>query len=333
MRARLLPILLLAAAMRTAHAGCPDGDLDGACDAVDVCTNDGVVALAEATLRLTGADAPAGDERLRVRGRITVVPGLVADVDPATNGMRVLLERYDGQTGMRQALVSAVIPGGAGWRGRAEGMAWTYRDSRGTHGGVTRISVKRRPALPVIPASAAADARVAYDVQVLARRGDYLVDADLVDGFLPDAVVLDVGIGFGPVGADGSRCASRIFPSQSPAVPCAVSGGGSVAQCATAAPVGPCRVGEPRDVVLCEVMTLAFLQERWRALHGDYFAPSGQACDELPGYTSSAPTSDCVLVTQPGAFVVTATSPYAPGYECVYESAAPDGQRLTCTTS
>ena len=42
---------------------------------------------------------------------------------------------------------------------------------------------------------------------------------------------------------------------------------------------------------------------------------------------SSAPTSDCVLVTQPGAFVVTATSPYAPGYECVYESAAPDGQR------
>jgi hypothetical protein len=330
MRARLILALVLAVALGTAHAGCPDGDVDGTCDAADVCTNDGALRLTEAAMRITGADAPAGDERLRLRGRIVLDVSTVDDfADPAEHGMRFTLERYDGALDDHEALVSAVVPGGAGWRARADGTAWTYRDARGRHGGVTRISLKRRQTLPVIPAAAGPDTRETLEVQVLVRGSAFSVDADLLDGFLPDATVLHVGIGFGPVGHHGSRCAFRIFPNQAPPTPCGVSGNGSVVQCATAAPAGACQLGEPRDVVVCETMNVMWLQERHRAQAGDYFVPSGATCDGLPGWVAVDGVS-CDLTATGDAFVVSMASAHEAGYACSYDSAADEGERLRC---
>jgi hypothetical protein len=329
MQARLVLAIVLAGALGMAHAGCPDGDYDGVCDEVDTCTHDGVLRLSEASLRITGADAPVDDERVRLRGRI-VVDGDVGD--PAEEGMRIVLERLDLANGDRQALLSAVIPGGDGWRGRDDGAAWTYRDARGRHGGVTRISVRRRLSLPVIPPDVLVDARTTYDVQVLARHGSFLVDADLVDGFLPDSIVLDVGVGFGPVGTDGSRCASRIFPNQHPQTPCSVSGNGGVVVCATAAPVGPCRLGEPRDVVMCETMAVMWLQERHRAQLGEYWMPPDHECDGLPGYVPTTDTS-CAMTVVGDGFIVHVESPHELAYGCTFDPSAPAGQRLYCSYS
>jgi hypothetical protein len=330
MRARLAFVLVFAAAVTTAHAQCPDQDFDGICDADDVCTTE-YTQLSEATLRITSADAPYGDERLRLRGRI-VMHGDVASqfVDPASGGVRVVLELVDGLPPTRQTLLSAVIPGGAGWRARGDGTAWTYRDGRGAHGGVTRISVKRRVSLPVIPPEAGIDRRETFDVQVLAKRGTYdALTADLLDGFLPGDPVLDVAVGFGPVG--GNFCASRIFPNQQPPIPCTINGDGSVAQCSTAPATGPCRLGEPRDAVACEAITVAALQERYRASHGHYLASPDQRCDDLPGYVSSQGLVTCALVTydDPDAFSVHVGSPYYLS-DCSYESLSPVGQRLSC---
>lgn len=319
MRSRLASAIVLAAALGTAHA-----------QPSDVCTIDGALRLTEAALRITGADPPAGDERLRLRGRIELDAATVADVaDPATSGMRVVLERWDRALDERQPLVSAVIPGGAGWRARDDGTAWTYRDARGRHGGVTRISLKRRPSLPVIVPEIAAETRETFEVQVLVRQGAFTIDADLIDGFLPDATVLQIGIGFGSIGHHGSRCATRVFPNQAPPTPCAVSGNGVVVQCATAPPVGPCRLGEPRDVVRCEAMTVMWLQERHRGQHAAYFVPAAAACDGLPGYE---PTPDvvCLMTSTGTGFVVETGSPHEPGFACAYDSAAPAGQRLVC---
>jgi hypothetical protein len=326
MQARLILAALLALAAATAHAGCPDGDVDGVCDAVDVCTRDGVTRLSEVTLRITGADAPAGDERVRLRGRL-VVPGDV--FDPGEGGMRFLIETWNLGTSDRQALLSAVIPGGDGWRGRDDGSAWTYRDARGRHGGVTRISVKRRLSLPVIPPEVLVDTRTTYEVQVLARHGSFLVEADLVDGYDADSVVLDVGVGFGPLGTDEARCAARIFPNQHPFVPCAVSGNGGVVVCATAPPVGPCRLGEPREIIMCEAMAVMWQQERHRGQFGEYWIPLDHECDGLPGYV---PTTDisCGMTVVGDAFIVFVSSPYELGYQCVFDTSAPAGQRLSC---
>ncbi len=330
MRARLVLAIVLAGALGMAHAGCPDGDFDGTCDAADVCTNDGALRLTEAAMRITGADAPSGDERLRLRGRIVLDASTADDfADPAESGMRFLLERYDGALDGREALVSAVVPGGAGWRGRADGTAWTFRDARGQHGGVTRISLKRRATLPVIAPGVAPDTRETLEVQVLVRRSAFTVDADLLDGFLPDATVLHLGVGFGPVGHHGSRCAFRIFPNQSPPLPCAVSGNGGVVQCATPPPTGACGLGEPRDVVVCEAMNVMWLQERHRAQSGAYFVPSGATCDGLPGLTPVAAVT-CDLTATTSAFVVSVASPYEAGYRCTYDSAADEGERLVC---
>lgn len=326
MHARLVLAVLVALAVATAHAGCPDGDFDGVCDDVDVCTRDGVTRLSEAALRITGADAPAGDERVRLRGRI-VIPGDIAD--PAESGMRVAIETWNLGTSDRQTLLSAVIPGGVGWRGRDDGTAWTYRDARGRHGGVTRISIKRRLSLPVIPPEVRVDTRTTYEVQVLARHGSFLVDADLVDGFEADSVVLDVGVGFGPLGTDEARCAARVFPNQHPQVPCTVSGNGGVVVCATAPPVGPCKLGEPRDIMWCEAMAVMWLQERHRAEFGDYWVPPASECDGLPGYVPTPGTS-CAMNAWDDDFQVSVTSDYELGYECRFESSAPAGLRFYC---
>lgn len=65
----------------------PDGDGDGLGDACDPCTNP--VAITAPNVKVTHLAAPAGDELVRISGRLSIP--LTPAIDPATRGIRVAL--------------------------------------------------------------------------------------------------------------------------------------------------------------------------------------------------------------------------------------------------
>jgi hypothetical protein len=65
-----------------------------------------------------------------------VIPKPWTAVDPAAHGLHV---RVDGVVGAGS--IDAVLPAGAGWSVNRTGTRWTWRDTAGTHAGVTKVTL------------------------------------------------------------------------------------------------------------------------------------------------------------------------------------------------
>jgi len=80
----------------------------------------------------------ASPPTVRLRGE-AVIPKPWTGVDPAANGLRVVVDAVAGAGGF-----VAVVPGGAGWTVNAAGTRWTYVDPTGAVAGVQRVVVVDR---------------------------------------------------------------------------------------------------------------------------------------------------------------------------------------------
>jgi hypothetical protein len=70
-----------------------------------------------------------------------VIPKPWAGVDPPANGVRIVIDAVAGAGGL-----DVTLPGGAAWRVNNAGNQWTYTDSAGAIGGVTKVTIKDRSA-------------------------------------------------------------------------------------------------------------------------------------------------------------------------------------------
>ncbi|MBI3767451.1 MAG: right-handed parallel beta-helix repeat-containing protein [Deltaproteobacteria bacterium] len=124
-------------------------EVDGDCapgEACNACACVNAPACASGiTIAKPGLGLRAMPFALRTSGQ-AVVPKPWQGVDPVANGVRVVVDAIAGAGGL-----DVTIPGGAivnyvGWSLNRAGTTWTYRDRAGTHGGVTKVVVKNRPA-------------------------------------------------------------------------------------------------------------------------------------------------------------------------------------------
>lgn len=303
-----------------------DADGDNLCDDEDVCTRSDSARLTEATLWMDRVAPPAGDERMRFTGRLSFPAS--SFVDPAVAGFRFGLH---GETYCSFAvssltpMIAARIPGGEGWRGG--NGTWRFRDSRGRYAGVTRVALKLITPAPVLPD----DPRMTLAYKITARRGGYVVTPDILEPFdFPARLAwgqLEAQMALGSTADGSATCAQRGFPTSvdgtreyGTVVPCTQNRSGTRLSCSTAPPIGPCRVGEPRDVLECEVLAVATAQEAYKARYGTYFETSGD-CMSLPGYTPTPESGvSCFLSGSSTSFTITAINHNAPAYTCIYTS-------------
>jgi len=356
MRTRRLlgPVVLLCALLpvRAAHAACGDGvvdagehcdhgaangtdgccaadcvlldrDLDALCDAADGCDQFALGApIKEPFLDVHGLATPPSDDVLRFRGRTTL--RATPAVDPATQGMRVTLSDSPGDgfaEGVR--VLDALLPPGAGWTRR--GDRWTYRDRTGGVGGITRAAVKLRP--PVVPTTKLVD--VVFAVE--GRRGAYPVTPAMTTAELDPVTGLPVGRALlaqaafvAPSLPSNPQCGA-VYMTTLLATRCAFSAGGAV-HCEGPPIGGPCRLGDPDDLVICDVLSAVRGQARWRERRSTHFTG---ACDALPGVVPS-PGVVCTTSGTDDRFLVSAAHPSA-FRSCVWDGAARDAEQpLVC---
>ncbi len=328
--------------MRCCNATC-DGwrDVDGdyLCDDEDMCAgsdpasepNDPSSRLTEATLRMDRIGPPAGDERLRFEGRLRFPAS--SFVDPAVAGFRFGVHGemyYFFDVTFLTPMIAAHIPGGDGWR--TGNRTWRFRDSRGRYAGVTSVSLKLITPAPVIPN----DSKMTLAYKITARRGGYVVTPDLLELYdFPERYTwgqLETQMALGSTADSSTTCAQRTFPSWvdgsfnylSPIIPCTQSRSGTRISCSTAPPIGPCQVGEPRDVLACEILAVAAAQDAYKATHGTYFtAVDGfwQDCANVPGYTPTPESGvSCNLGASSTSFTIAAIHTDGPNWSCMYRS-------------
>jgi len=321
-----------AAFARCCNATCDgwlDADEDNLCDDEDVCTRSDSARLTEATLRMDRISEPAGDERVRFAGRLHFPAS--SFVDPAVAGFRFGVHGetyYYFQVTSLTPMIAARIPGGDGWS--THNGTWRFRDSRGRYAGVTNVALKLMTPDPVIPNGQ----RMTLAYKITARRGGYVVTPDIMELYdFPDRYTwgqLETQMALGSTADGSATCAQRTFPSWvdgsfdylSPIIPCTQSRSGTRISCSTAPPIGPCRVGEPRDVLVCEVLAVAAAEEAYRATHGTYLATTGSGCANLPGYTPTPESgvSCSVFAVSSTSFTIGAIHTNAPNWTCMYRS-------------
>src|SRR5438128_1747935 len=155
---------------------CRDQDGDGVCDgdgigdACDPCTG---AAITGAKLALGKLGAPAGDDTLVFKGRITVP--VAPAIDPVTTGVRVLVD----------GVLDATIPGGAfdpatetGWKAKKNG-AFTYHNGQGGILGIVKVALKPSSKAPGLVQFAVGGKTGSYAVDPahLPRQATLILDA------------------------------------------------------------------------------------------------------------------------------------------------------------
>jgi hypothetical protein len=202
---------------------------------------------------------------------------------------------------------------------------------------VTGVSLKLITGAPAVPN----DPKTTLAYKITARRGGYVVTPDILEPYdFPDRITwgqLETQMALGSTADGSATCARRTFPSWVDGsfdhvgmlIPCAKNGRGTRITCETARPIGPCRVGEPRDVLVCEVLAVAAAQEAYKAAHDTYFQTTA-GCASLPGYmpTPDSGVSCTIYATSSVGFSIAATNANAPAYTCIYTST--DTPALDC---
>jgi cysteine-rich repeat protein len=125
-----------------------DADGDQLCDAIDPCT--GGVAFTSTKVTIGRQTTPPGDDSLNWRGELILPFPFSPALDPATNGIRILLA--NGTT----TILDATIPGGlttgsppVGWKVAGNGAKWTYSNHSTTPAnGITKAVVQRVASTP-----------------------------------------------------------------------------------------------------------------------------------------------------------------------------------------
>ncbi len=105
-------------------------------------------------------------------------------------------------------------------------------------------------------------------------------------------------------GADSTnrRCAARLWssPLSRHEATCTFSGAGNRVACQGPPPVGPCHIGDPTNLEVCDLMHAVRAEEAYQETHGIYFAG---LCSGLPGFTPS-PGVGCLASVQNGGFLI-----------------------------
>ncbi len=150
--------------------GLPDGDADGTCDALDVCPEtpdpaqldddadglgnecDACTALQATTvtgpnLKLVKLTRGAGEQRMKLKGYVTLPPPITPALDPTTHGTRFVMGPRDDP---RNPVLDVTIPGGAydkvtkeGWVASPTGLVHKFKSKAGVEG-ITKILLKTK---------------------------------------------------------------------------------------------------------------------------------------------------------------------------------------------
>jgi len=189
---------------------------------------------------------------------------------------------------------------------------------------VTSVALKLIMPAPEVPN----DPKMTLAYTITARRGGYVVTPDMVKlydfGNPTTWGQLQTQMALGSAADGSATCAQRAFPSYFhvsvfvPTVPCAENRRGTTITCGSPPPIGPCRVGDPRDVLACEVLAVAAAEDAYKATHGTYFATTPTGCASLPGYTPTPESHvGCSLWASSTSFTIAAANANAPAYTCM----------------
>jgi cysteine-rich repeat protein/probable HAF family extracellular repeat protein len=129
----------------------PDTDIDGLCDAVDLCTNVGggrdfaTSPRPKLTLSRINTDPVPGNDRLKLQATFTLPPSAAfGDLDPLTTGARLRIRSRFGANILDVALPAGANggPGSRGWSANANETRWTYLDATDAPlGGILKVTI------------------------------------------------------------------------------------------------------------------------------------------------------------------------------------------------
>ena len=282
-----------------------DRDGDGLCDALDSCDLGNGLRIKETKLVARRLLSPPGDDTLRFSGTITV-PARPA-IDPSASGMRLTLYSQEwgplGEPALSPTTLvfDVTLPPGTRWRRSASGTTFTYRDPRGEAAGITRAKIRLLP--PLIPTPNL----VKVTFAILGRHGDYAITPAMVDfGIHTGGGSMMISLALGDLSPTNQQCGQTIY-FREVATHCDFSASGDSVACMGPPPVGPCHLGDPDDLVFCDLLDAAHAEDQYFAEHGTYLTGP---CTDLPSFVPS-PGVGCSASASATSFVVTTWHPLA----------------------
>jgi hypothetical protein len=98
------------------------------------------VPLEEALLKISRNLTPAGDEKLLIKGEMTIA-NLMPAIDPVANGVSLTVRDQSGATIFARNVPAGLAPlGGSGWKANSNGTRFKYKGRTvSAAGGITKV--------------------------------------------------------------------------------------------------------------------------------------------------------------------------------------------------